>query len=319
MEPFSLLGNVVGLWHKRNFLRLQRSIIAVSIVAAVFILPGAFMEGKLKVVWLEAGIFIALGIMLYLSAKRFIIGAEVAAAIEEYNNEPGAGGPIRTPVGGAVEYVRAVAAFATSVAAAGLIALWIPASNDPFTAPLILIAIIIMVGYAIWRKGELQWPKVVRFVMWVTLVISLIRVFVPAVADAWLQEVPEAAVNWFTSYGKKVASGKFSFGDLQPPQLNRTSPQTSDGDRIIHHAVHIRQADGWRDVQELFPACTNYSLNRRGDERVSIRFTDGSVATIEDPSGRWGVRRPQAFRVDTGEAIVDIWLTDVGRDCGRKT
>lgn len=315
-QMLSLLGGVVALWHERSFRRLRDSIILTIITATVFILPGAFLGGMsptLKVVWLEIGIMIALGVALYLAACRFVIGAEIATLVEAHRNQPGQGGPITTPVEGAVGYVQAVAAFAASIAASGVIAIYIPAHRNPPAAFLFLIGVIMLIFHAVWMSGTLKWPKIVWWLAVFTIFFSLLLILVP--------KVPRYTEAVWTRF-ESVLECKFGDGKCPPPVKTdvkeaKPSTQIANSDRIIHNAVLVRQADGWLDVQGIFPACTNYSLNRRGDKRVSVRFSDGSVATIGDPQGQWGIRRPKEFRVeDATEETVDVWLTDIGRDCG---
>lgn len=226
---FKLLGDVIWLWHKRNFLHLRRSIVLVLAAAVVFILPGMFLGGineTFKGAWLSIGIAISLGVALYLAACRVPIGAEIAVLLRRYRRGNGSEGLVATVVEGAADYVQAVAAFAASLGVVGLLAMYFPAHNDPKKALAAIFAVLVLIFFAVWKGGGSWWPTFVWGVAVVTLIWALVGVILP--------KVPQYAERLMADAGAAVDC---MFGGECPPPRPVQPPQKCTGDECYTVAL----------------------------------------------------------------------------------
>ncbi len=148
MEFLNTALRMFGLWHREEFYRLRNSLIVAIAVAAIFIIPGAFLGAiswTLKVVWIEIGMLIITITSLSLAFYRIPIGIELNAFIKKAE-----GSKCKPAItDGAETYIRIVAGFLASELAVSLIALWLPAHKNPAMAFMALLVPMVLITYTI--------------------------------------------------------------------------------------------------------------------------------------------------------------------------
>lgn len=181
-----ILGSMSGNWNRREIRRTRNSALVIVLVPLLLIIPGAFLGGwnwGAKVAVIQIGMWISVFVSIWLAWRRVPIGAELSVLLSATDSEKAGReftGDLRE---GVYDYIRLVAAILASEIAAGFIALWLPAHQNPAMALLLLPVTIAFVTYTIWQEGRFWWPALVHWLTWFTLVTSVLAVFLPKAAQ----------------------------------------------------------------------------------------------------------------------------------------
>lgn len=352
------LRSIAGIWHKVEFRNMKNSAITIVLIPLLLIIPGAFLGAVswgMKVAVVQIGMWVSVVAALWLAWKRAAIGAELAAlinAVYPVAERRRFTGDVRE---GAYDYIRLVAAILASEIAAGFIALWLPAHQNPAMALLVLPVTIAFVTYTIWQEGRFWWPTLVHWLTWFTLIASVFAVFLPRAAhEATNQSKTIDGYLATLLRGEASAQGIFlmavivvaivlalsvryreavkpmaklgiaalviwwflwGFGGNLIKGFAEPAVATSRSGDIRHLEVKLVGQNEWVRVAHLFIPCTPYKI---GSGEVSdgwIKFADGGELRLGDAGPDDFGRRDPVAL--KGEGIAHIWLFDPGKSCRR--
>lgn len=348
-----VLGVIFGNWNRREFQRSRNSALAIVIIPLFFIIPGAFLGGwnwGAKVAVIQIGMWISVFASIWLAWRRVPIGAELSVLLSATDPEKAEReftGDLRE---GVYNYIRLVAAILASEIAAGFIALWLPAHQNPAMALILLPVTIAFVTYTVWQDGRYWWPALVHWLTWFTLTVSVFAVFLPDTAKEaaeYLQKIdgkivlsPQiffliaAAVVAvaLAKFGGEAARPLAKFGIIalaawwlawgpgggfikeRAAAYGEQGISAGSGAGFRRVEVRLKGGDQWVRVAHLFPPCTQYKIAGGEARGGLIRFADGSEQILgEDGPDDLGRRDPVAMK---GEGVIGVWVGPVG-DCRR--
>ena len=180
MEFLATIGDIVWLVTRRELRRLRDSVFVGIAVAALFILPGAFLgwvSFDFKAIWIGIGMLAVAVTAISLAYYRTPTGLTLSAAIDRaITKKPGL---VTTVSGGGGRYVRFVAGFLTSELGAGLIAFWLPGHQYVGMTLFLIPLTMVVITYVIWKGGGEWWPTLVWRLTIATLVIVVATIFFP--------------------------------------------------------------------------------------------------------------------------------------------
>ena len=124
------------------------------------------------------------------------------------------------------------------------------------------------------------------------------------------------AFIWDTDAAAKKAKGVLSKIDVVPPSASAAVPAERPGE-IAHLIQPVRASDGSVSVRHLFPACSRATMDGENAENVLVTFSDGTKDKI-GVEKEHGKKKPITFEIESGQATVDIWLSNIGGNCQKK-